>query len=138
MKSTWTKIPAMIGMAISIISFGFMIASLIASLTVPPVDRGYHPSFAFWIFGGIVAMISLIFYMVDAVLSITKVILKIHPVFNTILSIALIVAIPMMIFVGATVGFTVYVWNAYYLGVFILEIVSIVKHIKLNKQNNPT
>ena len=78
MKSTWTKIPAMIGMAISIISFGFMIASLIASLTVPPVDRGYHPSFAFWIFGGIVAMISLIFYMVDAVLSITKVILKIQ------------------------------------------------------------
>ncbi len=138
MKSTWTKIPAMIGMAISLISFGLIIASLAASLTVPPVEQGYHPAFAFWIFGGIVALISLIFYSIDAVLSIKKVFLKIHPAFNTVLSVALIGAIPMLLFVDAAAGITVYIWNAYYLAVFILEIVSIVKHIKMNKPSTST
>ena len=30
----------------------------------------------------------------------------------------------------------VYIWNAYYLAIFVLEIVSIVKHVKLNSSKS--
>ena len=58
--------------------------------------------------------------------------MKIHPIFNTILSILLLGAIPMALFVGGGLGINIYIWNAYYLAIFILEIVSIVKHVKMN------
>ena len=80
----------------------------------------------------IVAYFSLIFYFADAVFSIIKVVLKIHPVFNAVLSIMLIGAIPMAIFVGGGLGVSIYIWNAYYLAIFILEIISIAKHMKMN------
>lgn len=132
MKETAIKIHAMIAMVISLVSFGLMIGSLIALLTEPPIDHGVSRAFAFWVFGIIVAMFSLIFYFIDAILSAIKVFMKIHPVFNAILSIMLIGTIPMVIFVGGGLGINIYIWNAYYLAIFILEIISIVKHIKLN------
>ena len=132
MKSTLTKYPAIIAMVISLVSFGLMIASLVALLTEPPVDRGNSGSFVFWMFGIIVALFSLLFYLVDAVLSAIKVFLKIHPVFNAIISIMLIGAIPMALFVGGGLGINIYIWNAYYLAIFVLEIISIVKHVRIN------
>ena len=81
---------------------------------------------------------SLIFYFVDAVFSIIKIFMKIHPIFNTILSIMLLGAIPMGLFVGGGLGISIYIWNAYYLAIFILEIVSIVKHIKMKSSCNVT
>ena len=132
MKSTLTKYPAIIAMIISIFSFGLMIGSLVAIFTEPPVDDSVSRSFVFWMFGIIVAMFSLIFYFIDAILSVIKVFMKIHPIFNAILSVMLIGAIPMMIFVGGGLGINIYIWNAYYLAILILEIISIVKHLKLN------
>ena len=136
MKETSIKIHAMIAMAISLISFGLMIASLVALLTEHPVDDGVSRSFALWVWGMIVAYFSLIFYFVDAVLSIIKIFLKIHPIFNAVLSVMLIGAIPMALFVGGGLGINIYIWNAYYLAIFILEIVSIVKHVKLNSSKS--
>ena len=136
MKETSIKIHAMIAMAISLISFGFMFASLVMVLTETPVASGVSRSFALWLWGMIVAYFSLIFYFVDAVLSIIKIFLKIHPIFNAVLSVMLIGAIPMALFVGGGLGINIYIWNAYYLAIFILEIVSIVKHVKLNSSKS--
>ena len=136
MKETSIKIHAMIAIAISLISFGFMFASLVTALTETPVASGVSRSFALWVLGMIVAYFSLIFYFVDAVLSIIKIFLKIHPIFNAVLSVMLIGAIPMALFVGGGLGVNIYIWSAYYLAIFILEIVSIVKHVKLNSSKS--
>ena len=132
MENTSSKSAAIFAMIISLISFGLMIASLIVSFNETPVEMDVSKSFALWVYGMIVAYFSLIFYFADAVFSIIKAVLKIHPVFNTILAIMLIGAIPMAIFVGGGLGINIYIWNAYYLAIFILEIISIAKHIKLN------
>ena len=132
MENTASKSSAIFAMIISLISFGLMIASLIVSFNEPPVEEDVSRSFALWVFGMIVAYFSLIFYFADAVFSIIKVVLKIHPVFNAVLSIMLIGAIPMAIFVGGGLGVSIYIWNAYYLAIFILEIISIAKHMKMN------
>ena len=133
MKDTSTKCAAIYAMIISLISFGLMICSFIALITEPASEQGdVSKSFAFWVFGMIVAYFSLIFYFIDAILSAIKVFMKIHPIFNTILSTFLLGAIPMGIFVGGGLGISIYIWNAYYLAIFILEIVSIVKHVKMN------
>ena len=136
MKETSIKIHAIIAMVISLVSFSLMIASLVALLTEAPVDEGVSHSFAFWMYGIIVAYFSLIFYFVDAILSIIKIFHKIHPIFNSVLAVLLIGAIPMALFVGGGLGINIYIWNAYYLAIFILEIVSIVKHVKLNSSKN--
>ena len=136
MKETSIKIHAMIAMAISLISFGFLFASLVMALTETPVASEVSRSFALWVWGMIVAYFSLLFYFVDAVLSIIKIFLKIHPIFNAVLSVMLIGAIPMALFVGGGLGINIYIWNAYYLAIFILEIVSIVKHVKLNSSKS--
>ncbi|MBE6684279.1 MAG: hypothetical protein IKL66_00545 [Clostridia bacterium] len=136
MRETSIKIHAIVAMAISLVSFGLMIASLVAMLTEMPTDDGVSRSFALWFWGMIVAYFSLIFYFVDAVLSVIKIFRKIHPIFNSVLAVMLIGAIPMALFVGGGLGINIYIWNAYYLTIFILEIVSIVKHVKLNSSKS--
>ena len=136
MRETSIKVHAIIAMVISLVSFSLMIASLVVMLTETPVDEGVSRSFALWMFGMIVAYFSLIFYFVDAVLSVIKIFRKIHPIFNLVLAIMLIGAIPMGIFVGGGLGINIYIWNAYYLAIFILEIVAIVKHVKLNSSKS--
>ena len=137
MESTYTKGAAIFAMIISLVSFVLMISSFVALITEPPLEQGdISKSFAFWLWGMIVAYFSLIFYFIDAILSATKVFMKIHPIFNAILSILLFGAIPMGIFIGGGLGVNIYIWNAYYLAIFILEIVSIAKHIKMNTSSN--
>ena len=136
MRKTSIKVHAIIAMVISLVSFSLMIASLVVMLTETPVDEGVSRSFAFWMYGIIVAYFSLIFYFVDAILSIIKIFHKIHPIFNSVLAIMLIGAIPMALFVGGGLGINIYIWNAYYLAIFVLEIVSIVKHVKLNSSKS--
>ena len=137
MKDTSTKGAAIFAIIISLISFGLMICSFIALITEPAREQGgVSRSFAFWVFGMIVAYFSLIFYFIDAILSAIKVFMKIHPIFNAILSILLFGAITMGIFIGGGLGVNIYIWNAYYLAIFILEIVSIAKHIKMNTSSD--
>ena len=132
MKSTLTKISAIIAMLISLVSFGLVITALFVSAPADHVGESANRPFALWVFSMVVAMFSLIFYFIDAILSAVKVFMKIHPIFNAILSAMLIGAIPMAIFVGSSPSIGIYIWNAYYLAIFILEIVSVVKHVKVN------
>ena len=139
MKSTFTKYPAIIAMFISVFSFGLMLASLVALITESPESLSEHAhskAFAYWMWGMIVAYFSLIFYFIDGILSIIKVFMKIHPKFNAVLTVMLILAVPIGIFIGGGLGVNIYIWNAYYLAIFILEIISIVKHIKINSSKS--
>ena len=133
MKHVSTKIPAMIAMLIALFSLGLLITAFIVSIDEVEPEMGVSKSFAFWVYAVITSMLSLIFYFVDAVMSIAKAILKIHPVFNIVLAVMLLGAIPMMLFVGAKLGINIYIYFSYYLAIFVLEIVSIVKHIKLSR-----
>ena len=133
MKNVSTKIPAMIAMLIAIFSLGLLIAAFIVSINEVEPESGVSKSFAFWVFAVITSMLSLIFYFIDAVFSIIKAFMKIHPIFNIVLALLLIGATPMMLFVGAKLGINIYIYFSYYLAIFVLEIVSIIKHIKLSR-----
>ena len=133
MRSASSKIPAMIAMLIAILSLGLLITAFVVSINEVEPERGVSKSFAFWVYAVIASILSLIFYFIDAVMSIVKVFLKIHPIFNTVLALLLFGTIPMMLFVGAKLGINIYIYFSYYLAIFVLEIVSIVKHIKLSR-----
>ena len=136
MRSITTKISAMIAMLISLFSFVLLVSAFIVSINEVPPEMGVSRSFALWVFAVIIAIISLIFYTVDAIFSIMKIFMKVHPAFNFILAVILIGAIPMVIYVGGGLGINIYIWFSYYLLMFALEIVSIIKHIKMMKADS--
>ncbi|MBE6666197.1 MAG: hypothetical protein E7603_08290 [Ruminococcaceae bacterium] len=131
MKDITVKISAMLAMFISLFSFALLISAFIASINEVPPETGVSKSFALWVFAVITSMVSLIFYTVDAILSAIKIFLKIHPLFNCVLTAILIGSIPMAIYVGGSLGINIFIWFAYYLLMFVLEIISIIKHIKM-------
>ena len=133
MKSLSSKIPAMIAMLIAIFSLGLLITAFIVSINEVEPESGVSKSFAFWVYAVLTSILSLIFYFVDAVISVVKALLRIHPIFNIVLALLLVGAIPMMLFVGAKLGINIYIYFSYYLTIFVLEIVSIIKHIKIRE-----
>ena len=133
MKKGSTKIPALIAMLIALFSLGLLITAFVVSINEVEPEMGVSKSFAFWVFAVITSMLSLIFYFIDAVFSIIKAFMKIHPIFNIVLALLLIGAIPMMLFVGGKLGINIYIYFSYYLLIFVFEIISIIKHIKLSR-----
>ncbi len=133
MKNVTTKIPAIIAMLIALFSLGLLITAFIVSIDEIEPEMGVSKSFAFWVYAVLTSILSLIFYFVDAVISVVKAFLRIHPIFNIVLAVMLFGAIPMMLFVGAKLGINIYIYFSYYLAIFVLEIVSIIKHIKLSR-----
>ena len=136
MRSVATKVSAIIAMLISLFSFALLVSAFIVSINEVPPEMGVSQSFGLWVFAVIIAMISLIFYTIDAIFSIIKIFMKIDPIFNSILAVILIGAIPMVIYVGGGLGINIYIWFSYYLLMFVLEIVSIIKHIRMMKADN--
>ena len=138
MKNVSTKIHAMIAMLIALFSLGLLITSFVVSINEVEPEMGVSKSFALWVFAVITSMLSLIFYFIDAVFSIIKAFMKIHPIFNIVLALLLIGAIPMMLFVGGKLGINIYIYFSYYLLIFVFEIISIIKHIKLSQIDKNT
>ncbi len=133
MKSLSSKIPAMIAMLIAIFSFGLLITAFIVSMNEVQPESGVSHSFAFWAFAVMTSMVSLIFYFIDAVMSVVKAFMRIHTIFNIILASLLVGAIPMTLFVSGKLGINIYISFSYYLAIFVLEVISIVKHIKSSR-----
>ena len=133
MKSLSSKIPAMIAMLIAIFSFGLLITAFIVSMNEVQPESGLSSSFAFWAFAVMTSMVSLVFYFIDAVISVVKAFMRIHTIFNIILASLLVGAIPMMLFVGGKPGINIYISFSYYLAIFVLEVISIVKHIRSSR-----
>lgn len=130
MRDVASKTHGIIAVIISAISLGLMIWGLFIDT---PVEQGVSRGFACWIFSIIVAIVSVISYVVDGIICLIKALNKIRPGFNLISAVLYIGSVPMLFFVGAALNFTV-VWYVYYLGIFVLQIVDIIKHIKLQKE----
>ena len=129
MNKLRSKIPAMIAMAISLISFGFMLSSLY-TLNAPSNGEAHHPSFAYWIFAVIMALFSFILYFLDALLSFYKAKLKIDARFNTALGIALIVIIAILTCTTYADTTIIIFWNVGHIAILVLEIISMARHKK--------
>ena len=129
MNKLHSKIPAMIAMAISLISFGFMLSSLY-TLNAPYNGEAHHPSFAYWIFAVIMALFSFILYFLDALLSFYKANLKIDARFNTALGIALIVIIAILTCTTYADTTIIIFWNVGHIAILVLEIISMARHKK--------
>ena len=124
MKKVYVKISGMIAMLMTILTF-----SLWTPIFLGQVDRGV--GLALWALGSLSAICGLFFYFVDAVLSVIKVFKKIHPVFNSIVVVAIVGIIPMTwLLLRGVVGRLPFLYG---LALVVLEIVSIIKHIKLSR-----
>ena len=66
MKKLAPKIPAMIGMGISAVSFVLVLYAWFLLNHELYDGRGMSRSFAMWIFSAIFAMLSIVFYLIDA------------------------------------------------------------------------
>ena len=81
------------------------------------------------------ALCSLIFYLIDAVLSVIKVFKNINPVFNGVLALVIVVTIPVIFARNNLPDIRIAICAV---TIFVFEIISVVKHIKLminDKQN---
>ena len=137
MKDVASKTPGIIAVIISTVSIGLIILSFFVEAPVEQEVQGVSRGFACWIFSMIVGFISVFFYVIDGVVCLVKVFIKINPGFNIISALLYIGSAPMALFVGSPLSLTV-IWYVYYLGIFVLEIVDIVKHIKMQKQETIT
>ena len=133
MKKYINKTNGIIAVIISLASLGFLGATIAFGLKELPDDyMGMPPSFAFWVYSMIFSLISMVFYVLDALHSIElATIKKIFPAFNIIFALIVFVGIPVAIFIGG--GVYTAVWYVYYAVIILLEIVSIVKHIKMKR-----
>ena len=133
MKKLYSKIPAMIAMLITIISAGVTIAALVMSIGEPDPGCGVSRSFALGILGLLVALFSLPFYFIDAVLSVIKVFKKIHPVFNGVLTLVIIGAIPAIFAKSGLPDIRIAVYPVI---IFVFEAISIIKHIQMARADS--
>lgn len=123
MKNILAKIPAILAIIFSLLSFYFFVVSFI------DVD-GEN-----WEVSVIVALFSLVFYFFDGIVSVIRVVRKIDIKFNLILMGALIVSVPMLLIFGQVNNlFFQILWNVYYLAVVALEIISIKRGFTYNKK----
>lgn len=121
------RISSICAIIFSIASFGMLAAAAVYLIKNNPSEEVVMPpSFAFWIYSVIFALISMVFYFIDALRAIARAFKKINPAFNLIIALLFVCAIPLLVFVGAGSG--AIIWNAYYILIFVLEIVSTIKY----------
>lgn len=130
MKDIASKTHGIIAVIISAISIGLMILGVFIDT---PVEQGVSRGFACWVFSIIAALVSVFAYVVDGIVCVIKVFQKIRPRFNLISAVLYIGSAPMVLFVGVALNYTL-IFYVYYLGIFVLQIVDIVKHIKVQKE----
>ena len=131
MKKLYTKIPAIIAMLICVVAVALAIALVIFALKANSSDVGFLLGIVIYY----AAIISYIFYLIDAVLSIIKAVMKINPVFNGILAVLIVGTIPMSMFTLHAKHLYSGLMYIYYLAIFVLEVISVVKHIKMMRDS---
>lgn len=129
MKRTLSKIPAMIGMLIALLSFACYADDLIR-------DYILHEEPETWILAVILALVSLPFFFADAIISLVSGIKNFNKKFNITLAILLFICVITYFFFGQATGpynLYTYSWQTFYLVIFVLEVISIVKCVKADK-----
>lgn len=120
-----SKTIVIIGMLMTIFSLGLDIASVIP-------NKDYDSHFGLWIYSYIVALASLLFYIIDGIFCIIRAFYKLDMVFNVILGAVIFIGIPMIIFIGGRPIICI-IWNIYYFAMLVLEIISIIRAIRHRK-----
>lgn len=129
MKSKMVNLSSVGAVLSTVISFGLIIASLIISIGEAPSEFGVTRSFACWVYSIIFALISMVFYFIDAIRAIARMFKGVNPLFNFIVALLFIGAIPLLVTVGCGLGnANIIIWFSYYVLIFLLEIKSISKH----------
>ena len=128
MKKIYSKIPAMIGMLVTMIGVVLLIGAFIISNNEVEPESGVSRSFALAILALITALCSLIFYLIDAVLSVIKVFKNINPVFNGVLALVIVVTIPVIFARNNLPDIRIAICAV---TIFVFEIISVIKHIQL-------
>lgn len=131
MKNKMVRLSTVGAILSTVISFGLIIASLIISTGEEPPEEmwGVARSFALWVYSIIFALISMVFYFIDAIRAIARMLKGVNPLFNLLTALLFIGAIPLLVTVGCGLGnANIIIWFSYYVLIFILEIKSISKH----------
>ena len=129
MKNKMVRLSTVGAILSTVISFGLIIASLIISIGEAPSEFGVTRSFAYWVYSIIFALISMVFYFIDAIRAIARIFKGVNSLFNFIVAILFIGAIPLVITIGGSPRIAnIIIWFSYYVLIFILEIKSISKH----------
>ena len=127
MKKYSHKVPMTIGFFVSLISIYFFIKYLVVVMI-----GNSEFSLGILLSAFIMTLLSLAFYGIDAVISIIRTFIGREIKFNIMLAVVVLVAIPLAVY--ALVAFDIIsfiIWGVYYICLFILEIISVAKHIKL-------
>ena len=139
MKKIWTKVPAMIGVMVTLLSVYSLVQMFIYILFPDLLYDGtsfYNSEINAWqcsISVIISSVFSMVFYAVDAIFSVIKAIMKIDKKFNIVLTFVIVVGV----FIGGWI-ITSYIrtykniiWFSYYFFVlFVFEIISIIRCVK--------
>lgn len=131
MKNKMVRLSTVGAILSTVISFGLIIASLIISTGEEPPEEmwGVARSFALWVYSIIFALISMVFYFIDAIRAIARMLKGVNPLFNLLAALLFIGAIPLVITIGGSPRIAnIIIWFSYYVLIFILEIKSISKH----------
>lgn len=127
MKKVYTKIPAMIAMLISVITAALVLASIVYALNSGDASIGFLVGIGLCY----IEIIIYVFYFIDAILSIVKAIKKIQPIFNSILALLIVGTIPLDLWALSAKRMYIGLVCVHYFTIFVLEVISIVKHIKI-------
>lgn len=130
MRKIESKIPAMIGLLFSLLSFALLIVAFIDLKINPQATQGVSTSFAWWVCSVITAMLAVAAYQVDGILNIIRAINGYRRAMHIMLAMVATVSLPMVIYVGGGLGINILIWNVHHLVLCTMEAISIVCLIK--------
>ena len=146
MKNVLTKIPAVIGMILTLICIFYLLKAYAYSYFHDFFDDGsniYDPEMTAWgagLFSIIVSVFSLIFYGIDAVFSVVRAIRKDNTTLNIIIVALFVVCLILGVWVISSYlrNYKTIVWFISYFSLFIIELISIIRCFVRKNQKTET
>ena len=146
MKNVLTKIPAVIGMILTLICIFYLLEAYAYSYFPDFFDDGsniYDPEMDAWgsgLFSIIVSVFSLIFYGIDAVFSVVRAIRKDNTTLNIIIVALFVVCLILGVWVISSYlrNYKTIVWFISYFSLFIIELISIIRCFVRKNQKTET
>ena len=146
MKRVRTKLFALIAMVnvvFAVISFCVVLCLARLDASPPIIDRG--EGLAWLVLDFLLVFLSLPLYFGDGILSFVKSCMKIDSKFNMVLSLTIFVESIISVIIAYSAikdipiiesPVLIELWALLYLAIFVLEIISIVRHIKMQSSEN--
>ena len=146
MKKSLTKIPAIIGMILTLICIFYLLKAYIYAYFPVFFDDGssiYDPETTAWgtgLFSIIVSVFSLIFYGIDAVFCAIKAVKKNSSKLNIIIVVLFVICLIFGVWVISSVlrNYKTVIWFVSYFSLFIVEMISTIMHFIPKKAETPS